>query len=61
LINNSFYTLNEKAKQNIPGYEPTVTLATRKVNDKVELRVKDNGNGIPEKIFGQNLSTLLHY
>jgi len=50
LINNSFYAVSERAKQNIPGYEPTVTVATRKVNDKVELRVKDNGNGIPEKV-----------
>jgi hypothetical protein len=25
LINNAFYAVNEKAKQNISGYEPTVT------------------------------------
>ena len=55
LINNAFYAVNEKAKQNIPGYEPTVIVSTKKLNDKIEIKVSDNGNGIPtsikEKIF----------
>jgi len=50
VINNAFYAVNEKAKQSIPGYEPTVTVSTRRVNDKVELHVSDNGNGIPSSI-----------
>jgi len=50
LINNAFYAVNEKSKQNIPGYEPTVTVFCRKANDKVELHVRDNGNGIPERL-----------
>ena len=50
LINNSFYAVSEKAKQNIVGYEPEVFVSTRKVNDKVEIKVSDNGNGIPQKI-----------
>ena len=32
------------------GYEPTVTVSTAKNNGKVEIKVKDNGNGIPQKI-----------
>ena len=55
LINNAFYAVNEKAKLNIPGYEPTVVISTKKLAGKVEIRVQDNGNGIPdtikEKIF----------
>ena len=51
LINNAFYAVIEKAKQNIAGYEPTVTVTTRKLNDKVELHVTDNGSGIPQKIL----------
>jgi len=35
------------------GYEPTVTLTTAKQNGNVELRVKDNGNGIPQKALGK--------
>jgi two-component system, NtrC family, sensor kinase len=50
LINNAFYAVNEKQKQNPNGYEPTVTVSTLKHNGKVEIKVKDNGNGIPQKI-----------
>ena len=31
-------------------YEPTVSVSTKKVGDKVEITVSDNGNGIPEKV-----------
>jgi two-component system, NtrC family, sensor kinase len=55
LINNAFYAVSEKAKQNIEGYEPTVTVSTKKENNSVIISVADNGNGIPasikEKIF----------
>ena len=50
LINNAFYAVNEKAKQNIAGYEAVVSVTTKKLNDKVEIRVKDNGDGIPKAI-----------
>ncbi len=51
LITNAFYAVNEKEKQSISGYEPTVSLMTRKVNDKAEVKVADNGNGITQKIL----------
>jgi signal transduction histidine kinase len=51
LINNAFYAVNEKKKRNSDGYEPTISVTTRKIADKVEIRVVDNGNGIPQKIF----------
>ena len=51
LINNAFYTVSEKQKQNIAGYEPIVTISTKKANGTVEIKVQDNGNGIPQKIF----------
>jgi two-component system NtrC family sensor kinase len=50
LINNAFYTVNEKAKLNIPGYKPTIVISTKKSHGKVEISVQDNGNGIPESI-----------
>ena len=50
LINNAFYAVKEKQKQNLNGYEPTVTITTAKRNGKVEIKVKDNGTGIPQKI-----------
>jgi signal transduction histidine kinase len=51
LINNAFYAVNEKKKQTSGEYEPTVTVSTRKENGKIEIKVKDNGNGIPQKIL----------
>ena len=51
LINNAFYAVSEKARQNIPGYEPTVIVSTKKEKGKAEITVKDNGNGIPQKIL----------
>jgi signal transduction histidine kinase len=52
LINNAFYEVNEKVKLQsaLGGYEPVVTISSRKVNDKVEIRIKDNGNGVPQSI-----------
>jgi len=50
LVNNAFYAVSEKRKTAGTGYEPTVKVSTRKVKDKVEVKVEDNGNGIPEPI-----------
>jgi two-component system NtrC family sensor kinase len=51
LITNAFYAVTEKKKQMGDSYEPTVSVSTKKVNGKVEIRVKDNGNGIPQKVL----------
>jgi signal transduction histidine kinase len=51
LITNAFYAVNEKSKQGIVDYEPTVSISTKKEGDKVLISVKDNGNGIPQKIL----------
>ncbi|TMI81459.1 MAG: hypothetical protein E6H10_11655 [Bacteroidetes bacterium] len=51
LINNAFYTVSEKKRQLNGTYEPTVVISTRKLEDKVEVKVKDNGNGIPQKVM----------
>ena len=40
--------LNDEAGQR---YEPTLSLSTKKMNDKVEITVRDNGNGIPQNLF----------
>jgi len=55
LFNNAFYAVNEKKKLLANSYQPIAEVKTRKLNDKVEIRISDNGNGIPknivEKIF----------
>ncbi|HEV8272958.1 MAG TPA: ATP-binding protein, partial [Chitinophagaceae bacterium] len=51
LINNAFYAVYEKKKQEANGYEPAVAVSTKKKDDKVEIKIKDNGNGIPQKVL----------
>ena len=51
LYNNAFYAVSEKHKQSIEGYEPMVSIVTRKINGELEIRVADNGNGIPDKVL----------
>ena len=51
IYNNAFYVVDKKKKQNIVGYDPTVSISTKKIADKVEIRVKDNGDGIPQKVI----------
>ncbi len=50
LYNNAFYAVNEKKKQQPDGYEPTVSVTTKIENGKVIIKVKDNGNGITQKV-----------
>ncbi len=55
LFNNAFYATSEKLrtenlKQNA-AYKPIVSVQTKKMNDKVEIIVSDNGNGIPQNII----------
>jgi signal transduction histidine kinase len=51
LINNAFYAVNEKKNLNSEGYEPTVSLSTKKENNKIIISVTDNGNGMTEKLI----------
>jgi len=51
LINNAFYAVDEKKKFSQNGYNPTVSVSTKKANGKIEISVKDNGNGIPQKVL----------
>ena len=53
LITNAFYVVDEKKKQSANEYDPIVMVSTKKMNDRVQISVKDNGNGIPQKILGK--------
>jgi len=61
IVNNSCYAVDEKAKKGIQGYTPEVVTSTRKIGDKIEIRIRDNGTGIPphviEKIFNPFFTT----
>jgi len=51
LLTNAFYAVAEKKKQIGIGYNPTVSVSTKKIGAELEIKVTDNGNGIPQKII----------
>ena len=51
LFNNAFYAVNQKRNTSEYAYEPTVQVTTQKLNNRIEIRIKDNGTGIPEKVI----------
>jgi len=51
LITNAFYAVDEKKSQHQEVYEPIVSVSTRKTDGKIEIKVADNGNGIPQKVM----------
>jgi two-component system NtrC family sensor kinase len=50
MFNNAFYAVQQKQKKGIAGYKPTVEVSTIKTGQFLEIKVKDNGIGIPDEI-----------
>lgn len=63
MVSNACYATDQKrtAQDDGAGYEPTLSLATRRTPDTVEIRIRDNGGGIPpdvvDKIFNPFFTT----
>jgi GAF domain-containing protein len=62
LISNGFYAATKRKDQdNGEGYEPTLTASTKDLGNRVEIRIRDNGTGIPpevkEKMFNPFFTT----
>ncbi|MEZ5104460.1 MAG: ATP-binding protein [Draconibacterium sp.] len=53
IFTNAFYALNEKKKQNLKDYKPEVSVSTRKIGNKVEIKIVDNANGIPKDVLSK--------
>lgn len=51
LLTNAFYAVTEKKRALGEAFEPTVVISTKKVANGVEIKVTDNGFGIPSKII----------
>ncbi|WFU45985.1 PAS-domain containing protein (plasmid) [Bradyrhizobium sp. CB82] len=55
LIGNGFYAANKRSRENDGAYRPELKITTREFGESVEVRVRDNGIGIPpenrEKLF----------
>jgi signal transduction histidine kinase len=51
LFSNGFYAAARRQSMEVtPGFEPTLSVATRQLGDVMEIRVRDNGIGIPEEV-----------
>jgi two-component system, NtrC family, sensor kinase len=62
LISNGFYAATKRKEQDSSdGYEPTLVASTKNLGDRVEIRIRDNGTGIPaevrEKMFNPFFTT----
>jgi signal transduction histidine kinase len=55
LLENAYYTVLSQQKKDNDNYIPTITVQTRNLFDRIEIRIRDNGEGIAEntitKIF----------
>jgi len=51
LISNGFYAATKrKAQSDGAAFEPTLTASTKNLGDKVEIKIRDNGTGIPDEV-----------
>jgi signal transduction histidine kinase len=61
LISNGFYAAAKRKEDGVAGFEPTLRASTRDLGKAVEIRIRDNGAGIPdavrEKIFNPFFTT----
>jgi len=51
ILNNACYSTNEKKKERGVSYAPVLSVSTKNLGEAVEIRIKDNGKGIPKAIL----------
>jgi signal transduction histidine kinase len=61
LISNGFYAATKRKEASDEGFEPTLSASTKSLGNRVEIRIRDNGTGIPlevkEKMFNPFFTT----
>ncbi len=53
LLNNAFYSVNERKRNEPEGFEPKVKVISKEANSKIMISVTDNGNGISANILNK--------
>ena len=53
IVNNACYAANDKRKNAKNGFNPIVKVSAKNLGDKVEIRIRDNGNGIPHEVLNR--------
>lgn len=51
LYTNAFYSVMKKKKAGVENYQPVVSVSTKKLGEAIEIRVRDNGLGIPQNVL----------
>ena len=51
VIDNGFYAMDLQRKLVSPGFQPELSVCTRRTQDHVEVRIRDNGSGMPDHIL----------
>jgi signal transduction histidine kinase len=61
IVNNACYAANEKKQKSGNDFIPVLKVSTKNLDDKVEIRIRDNGDGIPiearDKLFNPFFTT----
>ena len=60
LISNGFYATAKRKTEAGDGFEPTVTATTKNSGDNIEIRIRDNGTGIPDEVKVKVFNPFLH-
>ncbi len=53
MAGNAFYALRKRAEKKTPGYRPCLEAVTRSLDDRIEIRFRDNGAGIPKDFLSR--------
>ncbi|NJO98507.1 MAG: hypothetical protein HC764_22995 [Pleurocapsa sp. CRU_1_2] len=53
LLENAYYTVLSKQNQTKDNYIPTITIQTRNLFNRIEIRIRDNGEGIAENTISK--------
>ena len=60
LISNGFYATTKRGMEVSDGFNPTLSAATKCLGDTVEIRIRDNGTGIPTEIKEEDIQSILY-